>query len=206
MKKLIRLMLAFVFAGFVSGCASTVFVKAYPGVERPTTQLATVVVPASVEVRSVNGEKVLDVTGTLRESHYSVATLAGSQNWSVRYYAPLAEGYYADPQAVTESPWTPFTFAAAAGQTYRLEVQTPREDPKLFRTKERVSFSVTAVGGQPAAISQSESKPATPPPPTPKVEAPQTLESAALKQLQNWWRAAGAEERQAFLDWTKTQP
>jgi len=216
MKKLLSLMLLAALAGFVSGCASTAFVKAYPGAERPAVQLASVIVPASVEVRSVNGEKLPNVTGMLRAREYTVATVPGAQNWSVRYYQPLADGYYADPQAVTESPWTPLKFEAAAGQAYRLQVETPRENPKLRYEKERVRFSVgveKAASIQAAAIRQPQSLPPVPvagdsakPAAVPKTEAPQTLESAALQQLQNWWRAAGAQERSAFLNWIKTQP
>jgi len=228
MKKLILPILTITLTGFVSSCASTAFVKAYPGAERPAAQLATVVVPASVEVRSANGEKLPNVTGMLRAKQYTIATLPGPQDWSVRYYQPLAEGYYADPSTVTDSPWTPLQFAAVAGQTYRLSVETPRENPKLRNASEQVCFSIVAeqkaVSTQPSAISQPKAEPpvlvvtpvapptpaksAEPPPPPPalKAEVPQTIESATLQQLQNWWRAAGPQERQAFRDWIKTQP
>lgn len=212
-----KLLLLFTLAGLASGCASSAFVKAYPGAERPAAQLASVRVPAGVEVRSVNDAQLPRVTGMLRAREYTVATVAGAQDWNVRYYQPFAGGYYADPQVVTESPWTPLKFEATAGQTYRLHVETPRENPKLRYEKEQVRFRIAAeqkaVSVQPSAISPPKPLPPVPvagddvkPTAGPKTEAPQTFESATLQQLQSWWRAAGAQERQAFRDWIKTQP
>ena len=232
MKNLRSLLLVIICAGLDVGCASIKLVKAYPGAERPAAQLVTVIVPASIEVCNINGEKLPRVTFMLREKQYTITILPGPQDWTMRYYEPLAEGYYADPQAVTESPWMPFKFEAVAGQTYRLDVQTPREDPKLRRTKEHVSFSVatecSAVSVQPSATSQPKpelqpvmvpvvppkpveapaggSAPSPPPPPSPQLETPQTLESAALGQLKKWWGVAGPEEQRAFRAWLKTQP
>ena len=216
MNKILTLSCALAAVGLASGCATSSFVKAYPGAERPAGQLATVIVPTSVEVRTVNDEKVSNVTSQLYVKQYTVATLPGTQTWSVRYSNPMAGGYYADPTSVvTESPWMDFSFRADAGQTYRLKVTTPDEDSSLRHAHNPVRFSVVAeqasVGGAlPTAQGSSAVPPPPPtpaaPPPAPHGEVPQTIESAALKQLQNWWQAAGPQERQAFRDWLKTQP
>jgi hypothetical protein len=216
MNKILTLSCALAAVGLTSGCATSSFVKAYPGAERPVAQLVTVIVPTSVEVRSVNGEKVANVTSQLYVKQYTVATLPGAQTWSVRYSNPMAGGYYADPTSVvTESPWMDLSFRAEEGQVYRLKVTTPDEDSSLRHDRYQVRFSVVAEpapagGAIPMAQSSAAVSPPPPtpaaPPPVPHVEVPQTIESAALKQLQNWWQAAGPQERQAFRDWLQTQP
>lgn len=214
MKKLLLLLAAATWVALVSGCGSTALVKAYPGAEQPPAQLARVTVPASVEVRSVNGTPLANITGTLRAQTYAVMTLPGSQSWSVRYSAPLAGGFYADPvSTVTESGWMDLAFVAEAGQAYRVKVTTPNEDPQLGRAKDKVRFSVSAdkkslLSGNKAGT--EEPAPAlvvpAPPPAQGHANAPQTLEFAAFEQLKSWWNAAGTQERQAFRDWLKTQP
>lgn len=215
MKKLLFLILVPAAAWFASGCATVTSVKAYPGAERSAAQLATVIVPASVEVRTVNGEKTPNVTSLLFAKEYDVIILPGAQAWSVRYSNPLAGGYYADPTSVvTESPWTELSFRAEAGRVYRLKVVTPNEDSKLRYEKIKVRFSIAAenapdsnilLPARSPVVSTATPQTATPQSATP-AEAPQTIESAALKQLQNWWQAAGPHERQAFRDWLKSQP
>lgn len=214
MKKLLLLLAAATWVALVSGCASTALVKAYPGAEQPPAQLARVTVPASVEVRSVNGTPIANITGTLRAQTYTVTTLPGPQRWSVRYYAPLAGGFYADPlSTVTESGWMDLAFGAEAGQAYRVKVATPDEDPQLGHAKDKVRFSVSAdkkslLSGSKAVI--EEPAPALVVPALPLAQGhsstPQTLEFAAFEQLKSWWNAAGTQERQAFRDWLKTQP
>jgi len=223
MNKLLTLSTVLVAAGLVSGCATTSFVKAYPGAERPAAQLATVLVPTSVEVRNVNGEQLPNVTSGLYVKQYTVATLPGAQTWRVRYSNPLAGGYYADPTSVvTESLWMDVSFHADAGRTYRLKVTTPDEDPALRHDHNQVRFSIVAEQAPADSASPTAAGSAVPPPPVlpaapapalhvapapaPSVEMPQTIESAALKQLQNWWQAAGPQERQAFRAWLQTQP
>jgi len=223
MNKLLTLSTVLVAAGLVSGCATTSFVKAYPGAERPAAQLATVLVPTSVEVRNVNGEQLPNVTSGLYVKQYTVATLPGDQTWRVRYSNPLAGGYYADPSSVvTESPWMDVGFRAEAGRTYRLKVTTPDEDPALRHGHNQVRFSIVAEQAPAGGALPGAPVAAVPPPPVlpaapapvppvaapsaPPAEMPQTIESAALKQLQNWWQAAGPQERQAFRTWLQTQP
>ena len=214
MKKISLLLAAFTLVALASGCASTALVKAYSGVEQPPAQVARVTVPASVEVRSVNGTPIANITGTLRAQTYAVTTLPGPQRWSVRYSAPLAGGVYADPlSTVTESGWMELAFVAEAGQAYRVKVTTPREDPKLGYTKDKVRFSVSADKQSLLAGSKTvkeEPAPALVVPALPPAEghatAPQNLEFAAFEQLKSWWNVAGPQERQAFRDWLKTQP
>ncbi|MCX7010695.1 MAG: hypothetical protein NTY53_26195 [Kiritimatiellaeota bacterium] len=216
MKNILLTLFVLVAAGLFSGCASTGFLKAYPGPERPADQLATIVLPASIEVRSINGAQQPNITGTLLKKEYTIATLPGPQDWSIRYNAPLAGGYYDQRNEVTESPWLPFQFQAESGGAYRLHVETPRENAKLQYEQDKVRFSMTAEqkagSGQPSTRSQLkpvESAPALvvpPPPPQAKANAPQTLENAAFEQLKSWWNVAGAHERQAFRDWLKAQP
>jgi len=92
MKKLYLFLFVFII-GLCAGCASTKSVKAYSGNDRSADQIATVIVPASVEVRHANDMKLPRVTTLLMEKQYTIATLPGAQEWSVRYYAPLAGGY-----------------------------------------------------------------------------------------------------------------
>lgn len=215
MNKLLTLSCVFAAVSLTSGCATAPFVKAYPGAERPASQLAAVQVPTTVEVRTVNGEKVSNLTYKLYAKQYTVATLPGDQTWSVRYSNPLAGGYYADPlTVVTESPWMDVGFRADAGRTYRLKVTTPDEDATLRHGPMQVRFSVVAEQAPAGSALPMAPVAAVPPPPAapvvaapaPHVEVPQTIESAALKQLQNWWQAAGPQERQAFRTWLQTQP
>ena len=223
MNKILTLSCALAVVSLASGCATAPFVKAYPGAERPAVQLALVQVPTTVEVRTVNGEKVANLTYKLYAKQYTVATLPGDQRWSVRYSNPLAGGYYADPlNEVTESPWMDVGFRADAGRTYRLKVTTPNDDVSLRHGPLHVRFAVVAEQAPAGSASPAASASAVPPPPPPPVvpapalniapppaphiEAPQTIESAALKQLQNWWLAAGPQEREAFRAWLKTQP
>jgi len=223
MNKLLTLSCALAAVSLASGCATAPFVKGYPGAERPAVQLAAVTVPTSVEVRTVNGEKVPNLTYKLYTKQYTVATLPGDQTWSVRYSNPMAGGYYADPTSVvTESRWMDLRFRADAGQTYSLKVFTPTDDLTLRHGHNQVRFSVAAEqapagSASPRApvaavpppsalpVAPPSATPVTPPPAT-HVEAPQTIEAAALKQLQSWWQAAGPQERQAFRAWLQTQP
>ena len=215
MKKLLPLLLAAALAGLASGCASTGLLKAYPGPERPADQLATIVLPASVEVRSINGAKQPNITGTLLKPVYTITTLPGPQDWTIRYNAPLAGGYYEERNAVTESPWRPFLFQAEAGGVYHLNVETPRENPTLQNEEEKVRFLLAeekrTASSKPASLVVNV-KPVEPAPavvvplPQSKANAPLTLENAAFDQLKSWWNVCGPHERQAFRDWLKTQP
>jgi hypothetical protein len=217
MKNLLLSLFSLAAVGLISGCASTGFLKAYPGPERPADQLATIVLPASIEVRNINGAKQPGITSTLLKPVYIIATLPGPQDWSIRYYAPLAGGYDDQRNEVTESPWIQFPFKAEAGGVYHLNVETPREKPGLRNEKDKVRFSIvagakavnvvrpSATPPEPASVSRAA--PVQPPPAlVPKVEAPQTLESAALMQLKKWWGVAGPDEQRAFRDWLKAQP
>jgi uncharacterized protein YccT (UPF0319 family) len=220
MKKLLLLLVP-VFAGLLSGCASPGLLKAYPGPERPADQIATIVLPASIEVRSINGEKQPRITTTLLKPVYSIITLPGEQEWSLRYYAPLAGGYYDQRNEVTESPWTSFQFKAEAGSVYHLHAEVPRGDNQLSDFSSKVRFSLIAETQQaepvPAASGSATRNPGKLVEPAPalvvppaatqaKVATPQTLEFAAFEQLKSWWTVAGPRERQAFRAWLKVQP
>lgn len=211
MKKL-PLLLLLALAALGSGCASTGYLKAYPGPERPGDQLATIVLPASIEVRSINGQKQPIIAGTLLKPVYTIATLPGPQDWNIRYSTPLAGGYYNQQNEMTESPWTQFQFQTEAGGVYHLNVVTPREVSPLQNGKGKVHFNVSveqkAVRSPQPATSPpqaAEPSPALVVSPPPK-HAPQTLENAAFEQLKGWWSVAGPHERQTFRDWLKTQP
>ena len=215
MKRMHFLLFLFAAVSLASGCATATFIKAYPGTERPADQLATVIVPTCVEVRSVNGAKVSCATSLLLVKQYKVTTLPGLQSWSVRYSNPMAGGYYADPaRVVTESPWTELSFHAEAGQVYRLQVAAPNEDYAVHHEKTNVRFSVVAENAlDSSALVTARSPAVSAPPPTiaapqpaPKIETPQTLESAALGQLKKWWGVAGPEEQRAFREWLQSQP
>ena len=236
MKNLLLPLLAFAVVGLLSGCATPMSsVKAYPGAERPADQVATITVPASVEVRSVNGAKQPNITGTLLKATYSIATLPGAQEWSLRYNAPLAGGYYEQRGTVTETAWMPLQFTAEAGGIYRLAVDVPRNNASTRDATEKVRFNIAKEGQAPAvpraapapavvaapapvaitpvplpaAVVPASAPIAFAPPPLPQVSqtaAPQTLETAAFEQLKKWWNAAGPSERQSFRDWLKTQP
>lgn len=214
MKHLLLTLFVLVAGGLFSGCASTGFLKAYPGAERPADQLATIVLPASIEVRSINGAKQPNITGTLLKSVYVIATLPGPQDWSIRYNAPLAGGYYDQHDEVTESPWTQFQFNTVAGGTYHMQVNTPRENSALRDEKEKIRFNVTVeqktVNAKQVVSERHEPVEPTPAimvPPSPgKTQAPQTLGNAAFEQLKSWWQVAGSREREAFRDWLRAQP
>ena len=213
MKTLLSWLVVPALAGLLSGCASTGLLKAYSGPERPGDQVATVILPASVEVRSINGAQQPSITHTLLKPVYTIAVLPGEQEWSLRYYAPLAGGYYDQRNEVSESPWLPFKFKAEAGSVYHMTVETPRENPHLQNTAEKVRFRLeqekkaVAVA---ATMAPQQKQPLEPAPavvlPTAKTAAPQTLENAAFEQLKSWWGVAGPHERQSFRDWLKSQP
>ncbi len=227
MKYLLLPCTALVALGLLSGCSTPALVKAYPGESRPADQIATVVVPASVEVRSINGAPQPNITGTLFKSTYTLATLPGAQDWNVRYHAPLAGGYYEQRDTVTETPWRSFQFTAVAGGVYRFAVDLPRKQATQRDGAELVRFSIVKAGQAealppatptpvvaaaplvpPAPLAFVPAAPAPPPPAqaTAQPAAPQTLESAAFEQLKRWWTASGPHERQSFRDWLKTQP
>ncbi len=213
MKKLLSLLLLSLLTTLVAGCASTGLLKAYSGPEQPAAQIATVILPASVEVESINGTQQPNVTRALLKPVYSITLLPGAQDWRVRYYAPLADGYEERQREVTESPWTSIQFTAEASQTYHLHVETPRAIPGQHGAQDKVRFTVVAEKpAEPArpAPRAVPTKPAEPAPavvvPSPaKAAAPQTLEFAAFEQLKSWWNVAGPRERQAFRDWLMTQ-
>ena len=151
MKNLLLPLFALVAVGLLAGCATPVsFVKAYPGAERPADQVATITVPASVEVRSINGAPQPNITGTLLKATYTITTLPGAQTWTVRYNAPLAGGYYDQRDVVTETAWLPFEFTAEAGGAYRLSVDVPRHSASTRDAEKKIRFGIAKEGQAPA--------------------------------------------------------
>lgn len=184
----------------LAGCATPSAHKLYDGPERPAAEVASVMVPWQVQVRSVNGQKTpLSLyTGSAGESNLRV--LPGAQDWQVLYSDPFADERedHRNPYRVDKSGVETLRFQADAGHVYRIRFETPDSNPSLRNARQQVSFSVveTASGEeQPAMVIRGVSSPA----PGPAEAVP--FEQATLDQLKNWWRAAGPAERKAFKEW-----
>jgi hypothetical protein len=196
----------------LGGCATTSTFNLYPGPEKSADEVATVLVPWQVQVRSANGEKDKGSLfgGSEKESSYRV--LPGPQDWRVRYYDPFADDRPSRNQdrIVDRTEAVPLRFNAEAGRTYRVRFETSEQNPALRNVSQPVRFWVTeesASGSQPMPVQPDNmsAKPEVASSATPSASttapAPVTLEKAALEQLKSWWNVAGSMERKAFLDW-----
>jgi len=189
------MVLAFCVAVLAVGCATTSTHNLYSGPEQPLEQVASVIVPWQVQVRNVNGQKVPMSLFSGSETESTLRVLPGTQEWCVRYYDPFAEDRLnRDPYAVDQSAIVSLRFAAEAGHVYRLNFETPEQNPALRDAKQRVTFLVAGVGQDvsPTVVEQDIERP------DPKAVA---IEQATLDQLKSWWRVAGAAERKAFMEW-----
>jgi hypothetical protein len=194
---------AFAAVVLLAGCATTSTRDLYSGPERPSEELASVIVPWQVQIRNVNGERLPMSLFSGSEKASTFRILPGAQEWSVRYYDPFADDRQnRDPYAVVQSAIVSLRFAAEAGHVYRLKVETPEQNASLRDAKDPVRFSVVGEDGTEAAPVERR-------PPCP-VDAgrtstsalpPATFEQATLDQLKNWWRVAAPAERKAFLEW-----
>jgi uncharacterized protein YccT (UPF0319 family) len=178
----------------LSGCATPSTQNLYSGPERPADEVASVVVPWQIQVRSVNGQKVpLSLfSGSQKES--TVRVLPGAQEWSVRYYDPFADDRRDRDPYVDQTGVVPLRFTAEAGRAYRLKFETPKEDPALRDAKQQVRFLV-------AESDSDVSQPGVEPDGAQRAPEPVAIEQAALDQLKSWWRVAGPAERREFMEW-----
>jgi hypothetical protein len=82
---------AFVAVVLLAGCATNSTFNLYPGPEKPSDEVATVIVPWQIQIRSVNGQKIPMslLAGSEKESTFRV--MPGAQVWDVRYYDPFAD-------------------------------------------------------------------------------------------------------------------
>lgn len=179
----------------LAGCATTSTRNLYPGPERPDGELASVIVPWQIQVRNANGQKVPMSLFGGSEKETTVRVLPGAQEWSLRYYDPFADDRQGhDPYAVDQSAVMSLRFAAEAGHVYRLNFETPEQNPTLRDAKQQVRFLVVEAGQDVSqtVVEQDIERP---------VPEPVAMEQATLDQLKSWWRVAGAAERKAFLEW-----
>jgi len=184
----------------LAGCATTSTQNLYPGPERAPGQVATVIVPWQIQIRSVNGQSVAPSLFGGSEKESMIRVLPGAQEWQVRYYDPFADDRRdRHPQAVDRTGILSLRFEARAGVLYRLAFETPEQNPSLRDAEQKVRLFLTTEAGQ------DVSQPAVGHVDEPWVPEPVPLEQATLEQLKSWWRAAGANERQAFMEWVNEE-
>ena len=190
------MVLAFGVAVLAAGCATTSTQNLYSGPELSPDQIATVIVPWQIQVRNVNGQEVTMslFSDSVKES--ALRVLPGAQEWKVRYYDPFADDRKdRNTHGVDKTGIVSLRFNAQAGHAYRLDFETPEQNPALRNAKQQVMFLVAEAGVTNSSSIVVEQDAKSP------VSEPVALEQATLEQLKSWWRVAAPAERKAFLEW-----
>jgi len=186
--------------------------RLYAGPERPSEEIAQLLVPESLEVRSINGEDIPRIPRVIRTGERRLDLRAGSYEMVVYYDAVWPLGSSGD-EAVRSEPQR-VSVELKAGHTYRFGHQPAidLEDARRLARDLRLTI-VDLDGGQPVQLTVEPSPeevtaqvaviPIAPledaAAAAPAVEGSEAL--PALELLKFWWRQASSEERAKFRGW-----
>ena len=188
--------------------------RLYAGPERPSDEVARLLIPESLEVSSINGEDIPRVPRIVRSGERHLDLLPGGYEVVV-YYDEVWEINSSDDEVVRSAPQL-VRFELQAGQIVRLEHRRPidLDDARLLARDMEVAVVdlsrdlpiQLAVVSQPAVVS-------TPLVVRPMVPTESDASSAIVQAegasqippaaalLKFWWKRASPEERAQFRDW-----
>ena len=183
------LSMAWVAVSFLTGCQSVTTLRMYNGPDLPGDQLATVVVPWCISLRTVDGSSA---PSTLA-NEMRLMLKPGIHTLEARYVV-----FYPINPSTSEkitSDYIPLTFAAEAGKTYFLCSENPRSLDETRRYADHVSLWIEE--HVPGHVKGIVMKPPVQPAPMP-VNASAKMDLQA--QLQEIWEKASEQDRKAFME------
>ena len=213
------LSLLLVLTGLLFACSATGPVRFYSGPPLPKQELAIVVVPAAITVRSIDGKEVdspSKETGTyevqLKPGHHLIA-FRYELSWGTNESGMLVKSKQVGVDTNFE-----------AGKTYQIRYKVPHDADEAYDYLS--DFNATLVdlsNGQqyhsyeianlntilatkltdtktPPAAAQTATMPAT----TAKLSADAAVNEDPVKRLKFWWLMASPQQRQQFTQWMKT--
>ena len=215
------LSLLLVLTGLLFACSATGPVRFYSGPPLPKQELAIVVVPAAITVRSIDGKEVVspsNETGT-----YEVQLKPGHHLIAFRYELFWGTN---DSGKLVKSKQVGVDTNFEAGKTYELRYRVPRdaEDAadyffdfkatlldlsgghqyKSYVIRDLDAMVAAKLGNSTAPASAPLPHTAATPTTTAKLSADAAVNEDPVKRLKFWWLMASPQQRQQFTQWMKT--
>ena len=188
-----NLSVVLVFLFLMAGCQSTSVVRMYDGPDLPSDQLAALVVPWCIELRTVDATSA---PLTLRDE-LKIMLKPGAHTLEARYVVTYPT-VGSNSEKIT-SDYVRLTFMAEPGKTYTIGSKDPKSLEETRRYAAHVSLWIEGLPADgmeaPAAPPNGAGAKAELAATTPRVETP-----AVLAQLLEAWEKASEQERKAFLD------
>lgn len=215
---------ACLFAIFVSACSATGPVRFYQGPPKPTDQVGVVIVPAALNVRSIDGRAVNSPSKD--SGTYQLQLLPGHHLIAFRYEMSWGDNTIS---RMIRSDEVGVDTVFNAGTTYKLEYKVPHSMEEAYDVARH--FSATLVNDQTgekyasfdienlnaALIARGIIKTKNQVPLAQNNAATHTHAEAAnmtsmadkavnqdpVKRLKFWWLMANKKQRKEFSDWMK---
>jgi len=181
---------------FAVGCATTPSVqKLYEGPDRPDAELATVIIPYTIEIHDINGTPFSSATKLRSAKEQRATLLPGSYLFGFKFSSPYEFG---SERAGVTTPRMERSAALEAGHTYRFLSRVKGDDAGAAvdvwiedaGAKVRRDEAQPTPAPKPAVIMPAA------PPPAGKTEKPV---GSSLDDLKRSWQSASPDERAEFL-------
>jgi len=176
---------------WVAGCQSVTTIRMYNGPDVPSDQLATLVVPWCIGLRTVDGSPA---PSTL-QNELRIVLKPGAHRLEARYVV-IYPTIGSNSEKIT-SDYVPLAFTAEPGKTYTIGSKDPKSLEETRRYAAHVSLWIEGPQGAPiqawapTSVATNEATFG----PAPHVENP-----AVPAHLLEAWDKASEQERKAFLD------
>ena len=123
------------------GCLSNDFRQVYAGAPLPADETCTLLVPAMLDVRAIDGVST-DWSLRLKKGRMQeLSMLPGHHRLLIRYYDPTADE---SRHEIYEADRIEVTFDAKPRSVHEMKYDTWAHNPELRRNKEKVRVWVTA--------------------------------------------------------------
>jgi uncharacterized protein YccT (UPF0319 family) len=210
-------------------CAPAGPVRFYQGPPQPKENIAIVIIPAPITVRSIDGKKI---TSPSQESgSYELQLEPGHHLIAFQYYLYWEHG---DNGMMVKSPDTGVDAVFEAGRTYEIRYKVPGDYNEAMNYFKRFSATLVDTGnGQvyssypidnldsllaakgiaagttatsaintvpTAAVTAAPAATVT----VPSATADKVMNEDPVKRLKFWWLMASEQERKQFTEWMKT--
>ena len=178
-----------------------------PSIAADTPVTAELIVPGSIKIRSIDGQRQGYKLRLRSDTEQSIALSPGKRELVVQYTTLF--DISSDEHEIIKSPPRSLSFVAQAGASYRIQHQQPPQSAYNVDIIKQFAATVEIdiVQIQPAAgpASTSATIAATSPAATDPANSSAQTRPDALPMLQYWWDQATAAEQQQFLDWQAEQ-
>lgn len=187
-------------AMFGGGCLSPDIHQAYPGAPLPAEQTCTLLVPAMLDVRSIDGVPTDWSLRLKKGGMQELSMIPGRHRLLVRYYDPTADE---SRQEVYQEDRIDVLLDANPGSAHELKYDTWTYNPELRKAREKVRVWVMEISpGVPAAVPRV---PVAEEPVTGRADVP-AVGSTRMDALKSQWNTLTPPERDSFQKWQQTQP